>query len=319
MIWIYVLIFIASCLTLFWSGTWLVGALIRIARFLEWKEFVVAFFVMALAGSIPNLFIGINSALNQIPQLSFGDVLGGNIADLTLVVALAVLITKTVLPAESRLIQTTTIFTSAVAILPLLLILDGTLGRGDGLILIFTFIFYIFWLFSKEERFKKIYDDEKLEVIKEFKAFLKDLGVTILVLILILVAAEGIVRSAFFFSKALNLPLAIIGILIVGLGNALPEGYFTIVSARAGQTRMILGNLMGAVIVPATLVLGIVGLICPVKIFDFTPYAIARIFLILSAFFFLIIVRTGQKITKIEALALLSIYILFLIAEIASK
>jgi len=318
MSWFYILIFLGSCGLLFLASSGLVGALMRIARFLGWREFVVAFFVMAFAGSVPNLFVGISSAIHKIPQLSFGDIIGGNLIDLTLAVALAALIAKG-LSAESKMVQTSSIFTIFVAILPLLLILDGTLGRIDALILILTFFLYIFWLFSKKERFTKIYEDNQIPIIKEFKVFIKDLGKVILGISLLLLAAEGIVRSASFFAESLNLSIALIGILIVGLGNALPEIYFAIASARKGQTWMILGNLMGSIIVPATLVLGIVALICPIKVPDFSPFAIGRFFLIISAIFFLFFVRTGRKMTKKEALFLLGIYITFVLVEILTK
>ena len=100
--------------------------------------------------------------------------------DLTLAVGLAVLIGGASLPAKSRMVQTSAIFTVVIAILPLILILDGKLGRGDGLILLFAFTIYIFWLFSKEERFKKVYDSGKGKPIRKFRNFLKDLGKIIL-------------------------------------------------------------------------------------------------------------------------------------------
>jgi cation:H+ antiporter len=330
MFWLYIFIFIISCIIIYFSGKWVVGSLMRIARFLEWREFVVAFFVIAFASTIPNLFVGISSALHKIPQLSFGDVVGGNIIDLTLAIAIAALIAKG-LPVESRTVQTTSIFTIVITILPLLLVLDGTLGRGDGIILILVFSFYLYWLFSKKERFTKVYKKEskppgeislirgKIPIVKEFIIFIKDLGKVILGIIFLLLAAEGIVRSASFFAQSLNLSLVLVGILIIGFGNALPETYFAIVSARKGQTWMILGDLMGAVIVPTTLVLGIVALICPIEILDFSPFVIARFFLIIAALFFLFFVRTGQKITKKEAFFLLGIYIAFLLMEILTK
>jgi cation:H+ antiporter len=136
---------------------------------------------------------------------------------------------------------------------------------------------------------------------------------------LLLLAGEGIVMSASFFAQSLNLPLVLVGILIIGFGNALPETYFAIVSAKRGQTWMILGDLMGAVIVPTALVLGIVALICPIEILDFSPFVIARFFLIIAALFFFFFVRTGRKITKKEAFFLLGIYIAFLMVEILTK
>lgn len=332
MIWLF--IFIISCFVLFWSGSRLIKALIRMARYLALREFVLAFFVMAFAGSLPNLFVGINSALHGIPQLSFGEIVGGNLIDLTLAVGLAVLIGNTAIPVRSKMVQTSTIFTAVIAILPLVLILDGSLGRGDGLILLLTFALYIFWLFSKEERFRKVYKGNKNEhrrglgfvgflrnrkepkSIRNFKVFLKDLGNVIVSLVLLSVASWGVVQSAQVFSDFLKISLPIVGILIVGLATALPETYFAIISARKRQTWLILGNLMGSVIVCATLVLGIIVLISPIQNIDFSPFAIARIFLIISAVFFLTVVRTDQKITKKEALLLIGIYIVFLLTEI---
>jgi cation:H+ antiporter len=313
-----IFIFIVSCILLFWSGNFLVNALMRMARFLGWREFVVAFFAMAFAGAIPNLFVGINSALYKIPQLSFGDIVGGNLIDFTLAVALVVLITKG-LPAETKMVQKSSIFTIAIAILPLLLILDGTLGRGDGILLISIFFFYIFWLFSKKERFKKVYENNGEETVKEFSVFIKDLGRIILSLILLLAASAGIVTSASSLALALNLSLPLIGILIVALGNSLPEIYFAVASARKGHLRMILGNLMGSIIVPSTLVLGIVALICPIEITNFSPFAIGRAFLIISALFFLIFLRSDRKITRKEAMFLLGIYLVFVACEILMR
>lgn len=336
MIWLYVLIFIASCFLLFWSGSRLVKGLMKMAKFLGWREFVVAFFIMAVAGSAPNLFVGINSALRGIPQLSFGEIVGGNVVDLTLAVALAILIGGTALPVKSKMVQTSTIFTAIAAVLPLVLILDGSLGRIDGIILLLAFAFYIVWLFSKEERFRRTYVDNKNEkeekpvieseprnwktieykIFRQFYNFFKSFRKVIIALVVLLVASEGIVRSAQGFSDALGISIPVVGILIIGLGNALPETYFAIISARKKRTRMILGNLMGAIIICATFVLGIVALIRPIEIIDFSPFAIARIFLIISALFFLIFVRTDRKITKKEAWFLLLIYIVFVLTEV---
>ncbi len=82
---------------------------------------------------------------------------------------------------------------------------------------------------------------------------------------------------------------------------------------------MILGNLMGNVAITSTFILGTVSLITPIKIVDFSPFIIARIFLILAVVLFFIFIRTGQKITRKEGLVLIGIYIAFLIVEILTK
>ena len=315
MIWFFILIFAVSCILLYFSGELVVGSLMKIAKFFAWREFVVAFFVMAFAASLPNLFVGITSALKGVPQLSFGDVAGNNLIAMTLVVAFGVFFAKNrEIPAESRTVQTTSIFTIVAAILPLLLIGDGALSRLDGLLLIAFFVLYVYWLFSKKERFTKIYDTsqtQQIPVAKELKIFFKDTGKLILGIIFLIIAAQGIVASAQFFARSFNISIILIGLLITGFGNALPDIYFAVVSARKGETWMILGGLMGTVIILSTLVLGIVSLIHPIEILDFAPLVIARIFLIISALFFFFFVRTGRQITKKEAFFLILIYVFF--------
>ncbi|MCH7604523.1 sodium:calcium antiporter [Patescibacteria group bacterium] len=311
----HLLLLLFSAILMAWAANRLVQGITNVARYLKWLEFVIAFFVMALAASIPNLFVGISSALHGIPELSFGDVVGNSVIDLTLVAGLAVLLGANLI-SESKLVQTSSFFTIIIAILPLLLILDGQLGRGDGAALIFIFILYSIWLFSHRKDFVKTLDRSPEEPIERFQTFLWSIVQIILGIVLILIAAEGIVRAATFFAAEFHIPIAMIGILVLGTGNALPEIYFAIASAKKGKTLLILGTLMGSVVVLATLVLGIVALIHPIEIEDFSPFQTARFFLIISALFFLIFSRTDRRISKREALFLIFLYILFVAAEI---
>lgn len=330
----WILLFVASFFILFWSGSRVIKGLMKISKYLGWREFVVAFFVMAFAGSIPNLAIGINAALQGIPELAFGEIVGGNVVDMTLAVGLALLIGGKSFPVRSKMVQTSALFTAGIALLPPMLILDGDLSRGDGVVLLMAFFFYVLWLFSKEERFRKVYsatpngedrkptlwefltESKEPKTIKHFKSFLKNLRETALYLILLVLASWGVVQSVQIFSEKISISLPILGILLVGLGNALPETYFAILSARKGKTWLILGDLMGSIIVCATLVLGIVVLIHPIINIDFSPFVVARIFLIISAVFFLLVIKTDQRITKKEAIVLILIYVLFVASEI---
>jgi len=312
-----ILAFVASCLILALLSKSLVKTLIQIARYLNWREFIVGFFVMAFATSMPNLFVDINAALHGFPQLAFGDVVGGNLVDLTLVMALAVLFSKKSISTRSKMVQTSALFTAVVAFLPLLLILDGNLSRIDGGVLILAFFIYAFWIFSKQENFQKIYSDSQKEK-KTMDAFwfLKNTAKLALLLILLLIASFVVIDTAQFFAKSLGVSLALVGVLIVGLGNCFPETYFSIVSAKKGEGWMVLGDLMGSVIVCTTLVLGIVALITPFQIDDFSPFLIARVFVLVAAVFYLFSIKTDRKITKKEALLLLFTYIVFLLTEI---
>lgn len=338
MIWLFV--FVISIFTLFWSGSRLVKSIAGIAKYLGWSEFVVAFFIVAFVGAAPNFFVGVNAALQGLPELSFGEIVGGTVVDMTLAVALAILISGNAIPVKSKMVQDSAIFTAVIAILPLFLILDGGLARIDGMVLMLAFAVYMVWLFSKEERFRKKYEvsengkavknskvrlfefvkpnnGKSYKEIKQFKSFLKDLLRSFYCAALILVASFGVVASARVFAGYLGASVSVIGILVVGLGNAFPETYFAVISALKRKTWMILGDLMGTVIVCSTFVLGLVVLINPIENVDLSPFIIARVFLLISALLFLLFVKTDRKITKTEAVILLSIYLIFLFTVLA--
>lgn len=313
----YLSVLVLSGILLVRAAHWLVKGVGLMSSFLGWREFVLAFFVMAIAGSVPNLFVGIVSALNGIPELSFGDVVGNSVVNLTLVVAVAVLFGRP-LSADSRLVQATSFLTISAAVLPVLLILDGTLSRGDGIVLILLFLCYSFWLFSRRRLLALSPDkDRPIEgpPLSSFRDFLKGLSWAVLGVLVLLIAASAAVESISFFSDLLRIPYAVMGILFVGLGNALPELYFAFVAARSGQNWMVLGELMGSIIVLTTLVLGIVALIAPIPVTHVSLFAIARFFLIIAALFFLLFTRTDRMITTREAVFLLFIYLAFVAVE----
>jgi cation:H+ antiporter len=312
----FVGIFIGSCVVLSWLSSRLISSLVQVAKYLHWREFIIAFFVMAFAASLPNLFVDLNAALHGIPQLSFGDIIGGNLIDLTLVMAIAIFFSKSAISTKSDMVQKSAIFTAVIAVLPLLLILDGKLDRVDGIILLLAFACYVGWIFSKKERFKKTYRSKAAAPIAGFKHFLVQMVKISIFLALLLLASQAVVTSAQFFSQSLGISLSLVGILIVGLGNCFPETYFSIISARKEENWLVLGDLMGSVIVCATLVLGIIAIVAPFEIKDFSPFLIARIFLIIGSLCAFIFIKSGKKITKKEGLLLLFVYIIFLLTEI---
>jgi len=219
---------------------------------------------------------------------------------------------------ESRTVQTSSLFASIAAILPVILILDGVLSRADGVILILTFVFYVLWLFSKKERFVKIYEETKISIsfFEKFKLLFKNLGLLFVGTILLLLSTEGIVRSASFFIKEFHLPLSLVGILIVGTGTALPETYFSVKAVKKKEYWLGFGTLIGSTVITATLVLGLVALICPILIKDFSPFFVGAAFVFISAIFFFFFVRTDRKITKKEAFFLILLYLCFLAVQV---
>ena len=314
-----VLVFIFACFVLSWLSSRLIKSLVQVGKFLQWREFVITFFVIAFASSLPNFFVDFGAVIQGLPEIAFGDIIGGNLVDLTIVLAIAVFFTKNGLPADSKMVQRSAIFNSAIAVLPLFLISDGNLDRLDGIILLFAFCFYSWWLFSEKYNFHKIYGGKHEKLIGDFKGLIFNLVKIVVFIILLLLASYAVIASAKFFADSLGISLALVGILIVGLGNAFPETYFSVISARQKENWMVLGELMGSVIICSTLVLGLIGLTFPFEIHNLSIFLAARVYLVIAALFSLLFIWTGKVITKKEGFFLLFIYVAFLLTEIFIK
>jgi cation:H+ antiporter len=309
----YIFIFIVSCSVFYFSGSWIIKGVTKISYKFGWREFVLAFLVMAFTASLPNFFVGISSALRGVSELSFGDVIGGNLVALTIAAPLALIFSlKKEIVANSRTVQWSLFFTLGAAILPSILILNGVLTRFDGVILISFFIAYLIWLFQKRERFMLDRDLQPTVSESEKKLNKVDVLKVITGIVFIVIAAQGIVLSATYFAEGFGFSLLLIGVLVVGVGNALPQIYFATTASHKGDNWMLLGSIMGSVVIPSTLVLGLVSIISPVIVDSVDVAMVGRTFLVIAAIVFFFSLKTSQKLVIREAFLLLSIYVAFL-------
>ena len=132
---INLIILIIAVIALIKSADLVVKTLTRIAIYFKLSEFTIGFIVLAIATSIPELFVAITSAFAKIPELSLGDVLGANIVDLTLVVGV-VFILSNGLRIKSEIAKKDIFYMIVLSILPLVLMLDQQLSRLDGIVLL---------------------------------------------------------------------------------------------------------------------------------------------------------------------------------------
>ncbi len=317
MLWLNLLIFAASSLLLIRSGVWVVRSLVRIAQFLKWRKFIVSSVLMAFSTSLPEIFVSITSSLQGKPQLSFGVVMGSNIVALTLVVGIATFLSKKGgLKFESTTLQRASSYAGIYGLLPILLMSDGYVSRGDGIILIIALFFYFGQLLSEEERFTKVFSGHFQRDWMHFKLFLKNLVIFSFGVICLLISAEGIVYSSTQLAVDLNFSLIIMGAVLVALGTSLPELTFGIRSITMGHESMILGDVMGSVVVNSACVLGLAALISPFDVSQFFVYFKGYIFTVATCLFFVIFSATDKKISRKEGAFLVLVYLAFLAAEI---
>lgn len=283
-------------------------------------KFAITGIILALATSLPELFVGVTAAIKQTPSLSLGNIVGANIANISFVIGGAALISGTVNVCGAFL--TRDVFYAFIAgIAPLVLLHDKVLSRIDGVILIFIYGFYQVSVINGHRK-SQSEDDENFihRIIRRINSLnnhstKKELGWIFLGVAMLLFSADIIVRLSVKTATLLNVPVLIIGLILISLGTTLPEFAFGIKAIKNHQVGMIFGNLLGSVVANSTLIIGIVALISPIKIVAFNEYVLAAlVFIILFAAFYFFI-RSKRKLERWEGAVLVVIYLGFILAE----
>jgi len=90
----YIIIIVLASGILVKASHWVIKSLIYLAQRMKISEFVIAFILAGIATSLPELFVGISSALNKTPILSLSNVLGSSIANITLILGITIILLK---------------------------------------------------------------------------------------------------------------------------------------------------------------------------------------------------------------------------------
>jgi cation:H+ antiporter len=277
------------------------------------SEFILAFLLMAISTSIPELFVGFSAAMQGTPALALGTVIGSNIANLTLVGGIAALLGKG-LKIKSKSIRKDAFWMVGITILPIALMAIGKeLSRIDAVILLGVLIFYIRRLVMRRKQYRVKFKEK----VSRFGV----VGYSIVFagsLVLLYFTSRYVVYSGSALAFDLNMPAIFIGLFFIAIGTSLPELVFQSRAALQGRSEMALGDLIGSVIINSTLVLGIVALITPITANLFL-FLTSSFFMIIVCFLFAVFLESGKGITWKEGLVLLFMYVLFLIVELNLK
>lgn len=306
---------IAFSLLLLKSTGWIIGSLKYFSKLTGLGKFSLTGLVMALSTSLPELSIAVASAVEGNSALVLGNILGANIINLSLMAGAGAVIAGAV-HATGRFLKTDAFYAFLSGALPLLLLIDGRLGRLDGLILILVYFIYNAAVFredpvNRRQVFHRIFSHltDKTADAKIWWFILGIMGM--------IIGAGGIVRAASSVAAELNLPILLVGLLLVSLGTTLPELFFEIKSLRAGQSAMALGDLMGSIVANATLILGLSAAIRPIVLQNGSAsYLTATIAYALAFAAFYLFIRTKRRLERWEGAALVGLYCIFVLVEI---
>ncbi|HZX19937.1 MAG TPA: sodium:calcium antiporter [archaeon] len=297
------LIILVGMVVLLKSSEFTVVRVLRLAKHFDMPEYVTSFIAVGVIAILPELSIGINSALSGESNFGLGIVFGSNVADLTLIIGLVALLAPKI-TLHSEVIKKIWLLIGVV-FLPIILLLDGEISRIDGIILLAGFFVYVFSI-TRTEHVHHFED-------KKDPLFL-DAIVLLFALAIMFVSGHFITEAAHDLSVGLALPIFFVGV-ILAIGTCMPELMFALQAAKRKHSELGFGDILGNVFADCTLTIGIIALIAPIKVENSVLVLSSGTSMIIALFILSLMFLHKKSIGKKHGLVLIALYIIFLIVQ----
>ncbi len=307
------------------GGDLLVRGASTIAARLGVQPVIVGLTIVAFGTSAPELALNLIAASNNNTALSFGNVIGSNIANVGLILGLAALVRP--MRVHAGLIARELPIMLGVTVVAMLLVAfppgvpaivtpeDMGPGPGfarlDGAILGGLFILFVVVMIRSARKSAVgaalAKEAEEFAQRERLPSLPLAIGLFLLGLALLLGGGQLAERGAVGLATALGLSQEMIGLTVVAVATSLPELATSLIAARKGQTDLAVGNVVGSNIFNLLLILGATAMYTPVPL---PPggWASLAVMLLTSVLLLPFAFTANRHVSRLEGLTLLVIY-----------
>ena len=265
-----VALLIAGLVALVAGAEALVRGAARLAARTGMSSVVIGLTVVAFGTSAPELAVSVGDALrggDEAGSIAIGNVVGSNIANILLVLGSAAAIGGSLFVAQ-RIVRLDVPIMVGASVLVLVFILDESIGRLEGLVLLVALAVYLSWTVIAATR------GSAPEIVTEYDEALdpeslaeasiaSDLGFLVLGLALLVFGSQALVNSASDIATELGVSDLVIGLTVVAIGTSLPEVATSVLAAIRGQRDLAVGNAIGSNLFNLLAVLGVTAVVSP--------------------------------------------------------
>ena len=300
---INILQFAAGTVLLYYGADFLILGSKSIASKFKIPPIIVGISLVAFGTSLPELIVSIIAILKGESGMVIGNVVGSNIANIGLVLAVVAILVPILFSFKK--ISFDLYFLIFITFLPLLFMYLGDLVLWQGICFLLLLGGYCWYLFNKDHEYEDDHSDGNLSH-----------GLTISLKIILGIIGLGFGAHVFVLGAkgiaiALGVSSLVIGMSIVALGTSLPELAASIAAAKHGETGLIIANIIGSNIMNIVAVLGFTLLISPISV-EFSHVATQGIFMVTLTLGLFFLLKFKGGVTNFSAGVLILIYIIFL-------
>ncbi len=305
---------IAGLILLVIGGEGVIRGAVGIARRFGMSELLIGLTLVGFGTSTPELITSVNAALAGSPGIAIGNVVGSNVSNILLILALVVMVRA--LPVNPAAIRRDGLLVIAVSILLTALALAfGELNRIVGAILVAGLIGYLAFAYLMERKggaSAEMHKDESHTHDPAPQALWLSALFAFGGLAILVFGADMLVEGAITTARLVGLSETVIGLTIVAVGTSLPELVASLTAALRGKSDVALGNILGSNLYNILGILGITALIQPIDI----PPDMGMVdwgLMIGSAILLLILATTGKRLSRWEGALLFAGYVAYVV------
>ena len=296
------------------GGEFLVKGSVSLALRLKISTLVVGMTVVSFATSAPELLVSLDAAFSGYPDISLGNVIGSNIANIGLVLGFTALIFPLNITNETYKINYPMLLGVSLVFV-LLLFQFHSIQFWMGVIFVLSLLIFIYFIIrsSRKKGIQTLQEDDLLEEVKSFPVW-KSITYLVLGGFALYYGADLLINGAVSIAKEWGVSERVISISVVAIGTSVPELAASLMAAVRKEESLAIGNLLGSNIFNLLAVLGITSLVIDLPVSDAKIYT--KDIWIMIGFVLLLypVMRIYSKstINRIEGSVLLLAYVLYI-------
>ena len=269
--------------------------------------------IVGFGTSMPELFVSVNAALNNQPDIAIGNVIGSNIANVLLILGLcAMIMPLTVAPISLR---RDALMVIAASVLCIALSSKGVISFAEGLLLLGALAAYLTWAYLSEKGQSapaaELHAAEGQEIENVPQSMFWSVVQLVVGLGLLIAGSQILLKGAVGIAHGLGVSEAVIGLTLVAFGTSLPELTISIIAALRKHADVAVGNILGSNIFNLLGILGVSSLIKPIqvtgRVAEFDQWVMLAVALVLLLFLY-----TGRRLSRTEGGMLFLAYVAYI-------
>jgi cation:H+ antiporter len=305
-----ILLTLGGLLLLVFGAEIMVRGAVELALRARISPLVVGLTVVSMGTSAPELLVSLLAALKGSSTIAIGNVVGSNIANISMVLGACILIYPIEVDRDAYRIHWPVMM--LVTLLFTAMLWNDDIAFGEGALLVLLLLVYVIWMIRAS---RKAADQPGTHPVKVTTPLWRSLVFVLAGIAGLAFGADLFVEGAVGIARTLGVSEQLIGVTIVAVGTSMPELVTSLLAALRKQSDISIGNLVGSNIFNLLGIIGISAMVLPISV-DHTAFLMDLAAMAVIALLLYPLMRMGNKLGRWQGALLLIAYTAYVVMVI---